>query len=45
MPWVRDAARLAFTDVPPHAAVVVADWSKNNFGQFSYSKSGEVVFE
>jgi hypothetical protein len=45
MPWVRDAARLAFTDVPTHAAIVVANWSKSNFGQLSYSKWGEVVLE
>lgn len=45
MPWVRDAALLAFTDVPAHSAVVVADWSKSNFGQLPYSKWGEVVFE
>jgi hypothetical protein len=45
MPWVREAARLAFTDVPPHSAVVVADWSRSNFGQLPYSKWGEVVFE
>ena len=45
MPWVREAARLAFTDVPSHSAVVVADWSRSNFGQLPYSKWGEVVFE
>lgn len=45
MPWVREAARLAFSDVPAHSAVVVADWSKSNFGQLPYSKWGEVVFE
>lgn len=45
MPWVREAARLAFTDVPSHSAVVVADWSRSNFGQLPYPKWGEVVFE
>jgi hypothetical protein len=45
MPWVRDAARLAFADVPPHSAVVIADWSRSNFGQLPFSKWGEVVFE
>ena len=40
MPCVRDAARLAFTNVPPRSAVVVADWSKSNFGQLPYSKWG-----
>jgi len=45
MPWVRDAARLAFADVPSHSAVVIADWSRSNFGQLPFSKWGEVVFE
>jgi len=45
MPWVRDAARLAFADVPSHSAVVIADWSKSNFGKLPFSKWGEVVFE
>jgi len=45
MPWVRNAARLVFMDVPKSCAVVVADWSKENFGQLPYPKWGEVVFE
>ena len=45
MPWVRDVARLAFMDVPSHTAVIVADWSKGNFGQLPFPKWGEVVFE
>ena len=45
MPWVRDAARLAFMDIPKSCAVTVADWSKENFGQLPYPKWGEVVFE
>ncbi len=45
MPWVRNSARLAFMDVPKSCAVVVADWSKENFGQLPYPKWGEVVFE
>jgi hypothetical protein len=45
MPWVRNAARLAFMDVPPTCAVVISDWSKENFGQLPYPKWGEVVFE
>lgn len=44
-PWVRDAARLAFTYVPPNSAVVVADWSKTNFGYLPFPKWGQVVFE
>ena len=45
MPWVRNAARLAFMDVPKSCAVIVADWSKEKFGQLPYPKWGEVVFE
>lgn len=45
MPWVRNAARLAFMDVPKSCAVIVADWSKENFGKLPYPKWGEVVFE
>lgn len=45
MRWVRNAARLAFVDVPKSCAVVVADWSKDNFGQLPYPKWGEVTFE
>jgi hypothetical protein len=45
MPWVRDAARLAFMDVPSTCAVIVADWSRHNFGQLPFPKWGEVVVE
>ena len=45
MPWVRDAARLAFMDVPQTCAVIIADWSRHNFGQLLFPKWGEVVFE
>ena len=45
MPWVRDAARLAFIDVPRTSAVIVADWSRQNFGQLPFPKWGEVVME
>ena len=45
MPWVRDAARLAFIDVPKTSAVIVADWSRQNFGQLPFPKWGEVVVE
>jgi len=45
MPWVRDAARLAFMDVPRTSAVIVADWSRNNFGQLPFPKWGEAVVE
>ncbi len=43
MPWVREAARLAFLDVPNTCAVIVADWSRQNFGQLPFPKWGEVV--
>ncbi len=45
MPWVRNAARLAFIDVPSTSAVIVADWSRQSFGQLPFPKWGEVVFE
>jgi hypothetical protein len=45
MPWVREAARLAFIDVPKTSAVIVADWSRHNFGQLPYPKWGEVVVQ
>jgi len=45
MPWVRSAARLAFIDVPGNCAVIVADWSRGNFGQLPFPKWGEAVVE
>jgi len=45
MPWVRDAARLAFMDVPKTGAVMVADWSRHNFGKPSFPNWGQVVVE
>ena len=45
MPWVRDAARLAFIDVPRTNAVIIADWSRQKFGQLPFPKWGEVVME
>jgi hypothetical protein len=45
MPWVRNAARMAFMDVPKTCAVIIADWSKENFGQLPYPRWGEVVSE
>jgi hypothetical protein len=45
MPWVRDAARLAFTDVPKRCAVIVADWSRQNLGKLPYPKWGEVIIQ
>jgi hypothetical protein len=45
MPWVRDAARLAFIDVPGSCGVVVADWSRQKFGQLPFPKWGEVMVE
>jgi hypothetical protein len=45
MPWVRDAARLAFIDVPKTCAVIVADWSRQNFGHLPFPKWGETIVE
>jgi len=45
MPWVRDAARLAFMDVPRTSAVIIADWSRHNFGRLPFPKWGETVIE
>ena len=43
MPWVRNVARMAFMDIPDSCAVIVADWTKDNFGIMPYPKWGEVV--
>jgi hypothetical protein len=45
MPWVRDAARTAFTDVPGNCAVIISSWHRLNFGKLPYPKWGEVVIE
>ena len=45
MPWVREAARTAFTDVPQNCAVIISSWHRLNFGQLPYPKWGEVVIE
>jgi hypothetical protein len=45
MPCVRDAAQQVFMDVPKASAVVVADWSRQKFGQLPFPKWGEVVTE
>lgn len=45
MPWVRDAARLAFLDAPKTCAVIISDWSRQNFGKLPFPKWGEVVVE
>jgi hypothetical protein len=45
MPWVREAARFAFMDVPKSCAVVVADWGRQNYGKLPFPKWGELVFE
>jgi hypothetical protein len=44
-PWTRRAARIAFTDVPQHCAVITSSWDKPNFGQLPYPKWGEAVIE
>lgn len=38
MPWARDAARLAFMDVPKTSSVIVADLSRQKFGQLPFPK-------
>jgi hypothetical protein len=43
MPWVRNAARMAFTEVPDSCAVIIADWTRSSFGKMPYPKWGEVV--
>jgi hypothetical protein len=45
MPWVRNAARMAFTDVPDSCAVIIGDWTGGSFGKMPYPKWGEVVLE
>ncbi len=44
-PWVREVARLAFSDVPPTCAAIIASWNKFNFGKLPFPKWGEVVVE
>lgn len=43
--FALEAARLAVMDVPRTCAVIVADWSRQNFGQVPFPKWGEVVVE
>ena len=45
MPWVREAVREAFTDVPGNCAVIISSWHRLNFGKLPYSKWGELVIE
>ena len=45
MLWVRDAACLAFMNGPKTCAVIVADWSRQNFGNLPDPKWAEVVIE
>lgn len=45
MPWVRNAARMAFMNVPHTCAVIIADWTKKGYGNMPYPKWGEVVLE
>jgi hypothetical protein len=45
MPWVRDAARIAFTDIPGDCAVIISSWHRLNFGKLPYPKWGEAVVE
>lgn len=43
--WVRSAIRIAFMDVPPTCAVIIAGTKRGNFGKLPYPKWGEVVVE
>lgn len=43
--WVRQAVRIAFTDVPSTCAVILAGTKRRHFGEFPYPKWGEVVVE
>ena len=43
--WVRQAVRIAFMDVPPTCAVIIAGTKRGNFGKLPYPKWGEVVAE
>jgi hypothetical protein len=45
MPWVREAARTAFTDVPKNCGVIISSWHRLNFGKLLYPKWGEAVVE
>ena len=45
MPWVREAARIAFMDVPGNCAVIISSWNRLDFGELPYPKWGEVVVE
>jgi hypothetical protein len=45
MKWVRDAARVAFMDIPGNCAVISSDWHRLNFGKLPYPKWGEAVIE
>ncbi len=45
MPWVRETARIAFTDVPGNCAVIISSWHRLNFGKLPYPKWGEAVVE
>lgn len=43
MPYVQEAARLAFAEVPPNCAVILSGWNRLDFGTLPYPKWGEVV--
>jgi len=43
--WVQEAARMAFTDVPPTSAAILSSWNRLSFGQLPFPKWGEVVVE
>jgi hypothetical protein len=45
MPWVREAARTAITEISRNCAVIISSWHRLNFGKLPYPKWGEAVVE
>jgi hypothetical protein len=45
MPWVRESARTAFTDISANCAVIISSWNRVNFGKLPYPKWGEAVVD
>jgi len=45
MPWVREAARTAFTEISGNCAIIISSWHRLNFGKLPYPKWGEAVVE
>ena len=45
MPAVRDYIPMAFLDIDPNAAVILADWGKADFGKLPLVRWGRVTME